>query len=201
MIDFDKTLFNIDISGGIPAPGHLLVSEPFLREQYFSHSVITLVDYNPAATAMGIVMNNPTAYSLQGLLSGIRIQDQIPVFCGGPMSCDRLYFIHTLGGDIIPDAKEIRQGLFIGGDFEAMTHYVNAGYPIEGRLRFFIGYSGWSPGQLDEEISNKVWAVTEPESGELLLTGSGDAYWHRIVRQMGRPFKGWRYHPRNPHAN
>lgn len=201
MIDFDKTLFSIDIAGGMPAPGALLVAEPFLREQYFAHAVICLIDYRPAAEAMGIVMNRTTAYTLQGLLSGINVKTEIPVFCGGPMSCDRLYFMHTLGSEIIPGAKEITQGLFIGGDFDSMTAYINSGYPTEGRLRFFIGYSGWSPHQLDEELRNKVWAVTDIQSPEVLLQGCEDAYWHRAVRQMGRRFKGWQYHPLNPHAN
>ena len=63
MIDFESLLFNIDInSERIPRSGSLLVAEPFLREQYFHHSVICLVDYEPRGSAMGVVLNNITSY-------------------------------------------------------------------------------------------------------------------------------------------
>lgn len=200
MIDFDKKIFNIDIPGKSPSVGSLLVSEPFLKEDYFHHTVICMADYAPDSTAMGIVLNRQTAYTLQGLISGITIEQPIPVFCGGPMAYDRLFFLHTLG-DIIPDSRQITEGLYVGGDFNAIINYINHGYPLEGYVRFFVGYSGWSRLQLDEEISNKVWAVTESTDNNALLTGSEDSFWHRYVRQLGNDYRGWRYHPRNPHAN
>ena len=201
MINFDSLLFNIDFQQRLPGPGSLLVAEPFLREKYFHHSVICLVDYEPGGSAMGIVLNRQTGTPLQSLISGITVERPIPVFCGGPMSCDRLYFIHSLGS-IIPGSKPIADsGLYIGGSFEAMTDYVNSGYPVEGCIRFFIGYSGWSERQLDEEIGNNVWAVAETPSAEMVLTAEEDAYWHRTVRAMGDDYRGWLFHPWNIHAN
>ena len=200
MIDYDNVLFNINISSGMPHPGALLVTEPFLRDEYFSHAVICLIEYAVGQTSMGIVRNHPTAYTLQGLVPGVTRTESIPVYNGGPLSCDRLYFVHSLG-DIIPESQTIRPGLYIGGDLKAMLDYVNAGYPIEGYIRFFIGYSGWSREQLDEELRNNVWAVTDFTDTETLLTGDDDAYWHRYVKAMGGKFRGWLYHPKNPQAN
>lgn len=201
MIDFESLLFNIDVSNRcIPRPGALLVAEPFLRERYFHHAVICLVDYEPRGEAMGIVLNNRTSYTLQDLLPAVTATEPIPVFCGGPMSCERLYFMHTLG-DLIPDSREICQGIYIGGDFDTMLSIVNDGYPCEGNLRFFLGYSGWGTGQLDEELLKNVWAVTDIPSFQNLLSGEEDAYWHRIVRTLGKNYRGWLYHPRNPHSN
>lgn len=201
MIDFESLLFNIDISTRrIPSPGSLLVAEPFLRERYFHHAVIALVDYEPRGSAMGIVMNNRTSYTLQDLLPSVEIETPVPVFCGGPMSCDRLYFMHALG-DLIPDSREVCEGLYIGGDFETTLSIVNDGYPTDGNLRFFLGYSGWGTEQLDEELLKNVWAVTDIPSVNGLLTGEEDAYWHNIVRGMGEKYRGWLYHPRNPHSN
>lgn len=68
-MDYKSLLFNIDIqSGNTPAPGALLVSEPFLREDYFSHSVIALIEYEPGGGAMGVVLNNGSDYTLQELV-------------------------------------------------------------------------------------------------------------------------------------
>lgn len=200
MMDYDNVLFNIRISSGRPHPGALLVAEPFLRDEHFSHAVICLVEYSPDSTAMGIVLNHPTPHRLKGLIEGVKRKEDIKVWCGGPMSCDRLYYVHTLG-ELLPGAREIIPGLYIGGDFEAMLDYVNSGCPIEGCIRFFVGYSGWSRYQLDEELRNHVWAVTEIPRLSSMLTGSANGYWHRHVRALGPAFRGWLYHPLNPQLN
>lgn len=200
-MDYKKLLFNIDIpSGHTPAEGKLLISEPFLHEEFFNHSVILLADYEKGGSAMGIVLNNPTRYKLQELISDVNVEDPIPVYCGGPVADDHLFFAHTLG-DLIPETRPVCDGLWIGGDFEAVKRIVNDGYPLEGHLRFFLGYSGWSRNQLDTELSDNVWAVSNAPDPHVLLTGSGDSYWHERVRAMGEDYRGWLYHPRNPMDN
>ena len=200
MTDIKDLLFNINIPGDKPAAGQLLIAEPFLRDRYFTHSVICLIEYEEYGTAMGIVMNHSTNYTLQELISEISIDEPVRVYCGGPMSCDRLYYIHTLG-EIIPGGREIRPGLYIGGDYNKMIGYVNSGYPIEGCIRFFIGYSGWSRRQLDDELMSNTWVVTPSPNGTELLTGDDDSYWHAAVRRAGENFRGWLYHPINLHSN
>lgn len=200
MVDLQSLLYNINIDNCEPRRGALLVSEPFLREQYFSHSVISIVDYGFGKETMGIVLNKPTAYALGDLVESVDNSCRIQVFCGGPMSCDRLYFLHRLG-NLIPNSREIAPGLSMGGDFGVMVDYVNSGYPVDGDVRFFIGYSGWEPGQLEDELRNNVWAVTYITEINQLLLGEDDSYWHRTVRTMGKPYRGWLYHPQNPRAN
>ncbi len=130
-MDYKKLLFNIDIpSGHNPAGGMLLVSEPFLHEEYFNHAVIILADYQKGGTAMGVVLNNESRYSLQELISDVMVETPIPVFSGGPLADDHLFFLHTLG-DLIPDTHPVCDGLWIGGDFDAMRRILNDGYPIE----------------------------------------------------------------------
>ena len=201
-MDYKTLLFNIDIPPvSSPAPGALLVSEPFLHEEYFNHAVIALVEYEPSESAMGVVLNNETDYKLQDLIEGITVREPIPVFCGGPVSEDRLFFIHTLG-DLIPDTQPLGNGLWIGGDFDAMLKIINDRYDLEGNIRFFLGYSGWEAGQLEGELSRRVWAVGQmPESPRELLLDEGDAAWHRAVRSLGPSYRGWLYHPQNPMVN
>lgn len=194
-------LFNIDIPTGYePAVGSLLVAEPFLRESYFNHAVIVMVDYEPGQSAMGVVVNNPTDYKLQEVIEGVKVEEPIPVFCGGPVGSDRLYFLHTLG-DLIPGASPIGEGLWLGGDFDVMLSIINDGYDISGRIRFFMGYSGWTSGQLENEIAQRVWAVTDLRSADDLLSDDYGKVWHRAVNRLGPDFKGWLYHPKNIMAN
>lgn len=201
-MDYKNLLFNIDIPPVTsPAPGALLVSEPFLREEYFNHAVISLVEYEPGKSAMGVVLNNETDYKLQDLVEGITVSDPIPVYSGGPVGEDRLFFIHTLG-DLIPGTQPLSKDLWIGGDFDAMLKIVNDRYDLDGNIRFFVGYSGWEAGQLEGELSRNVWAVAAmPESPHELLRSSGDATWHNAVRSLGADYRGWLYHPRNPMIN
>ena len=200
MKDLDQFLNRIDLPRINPSSGALLVAEPFLRESYFNHAVIYLVDYGDGESSMGIVMNKTTNYLLSDLLNNVTRREPVPVYCGGPLSGDRLYFIHRLG-DIIPGAKHIADGMYIGGDFDCMIDYVNAGYPLEGFVRFCLGYSGWEVGQLDDELKNNVWAVTSMKDADTILQGSEDGYWHGQVRTMGAKYRGWLYHPQYPSLN
>jgi putative transcriptional regulator len=184
--------------------GSLLVAEPFLRESYFLHSVISLIDRSDTEGTMGVVLNNCTNLKLHNLLSEIdRSHNKVPVFCGGPLSQDRLFFMHTLGPDIVPDSQEIYPGMWLGSNLDVATEYINSGYPVDGVLRFFLGYSGWSVGQLENELENNVWAVAndvDVTSAELLST-NGDRTWHRVVRAMGAPYRTWQLHPALPNVN
>lgn len=114
MNKIDDFLFNLHVPGGKVGPGSLLVSEPFLRESYFNHSVICVVEYGgKSESSMGVVMNKPTEYSLAELVKEIKRRDPVVVYCGGPVSTDRLYYVHTLGDDIIPGATKICDGLYL----------------------------------------------------------------------------------------
>ncbi len=200
MKKLESILFNINLPDRKAYQGSLLIAEPFLRECYFNHAVISLIEYNPSGTSMGLVLNKQTNYNLSDLISNVSRPDAIPVYCGGPMSCDRMYVVHRLG-DIVPGSRLIANGLYVGGDFEMLVDYVNSDMPLEGYVRFCLGYSGWGAGQLDEELRKKVWAVASVSDTENLLAGSEDAYWHRQVKQMGRDYRGWLYHPQNPRMN
>lgn len=116
------------------------------------------------------------------------------------MSCDHLYCIHTLG-DIVPQARHVTGDLYVGGDFSTIVDYVNSGYPIDGRIRFCMGYSGWEAGQLEGEIKRHVWAVAPIGNSGTLLSDAENKYWHKQVRAMGSPYRGWLYHPQDPKMN
>lgn len=182
--------------------GDLLIAQPFLDEAWFRRGVISLIDYDRTEGATGVVLNNSMNYVLSDVLEGVATSTDVPVYCGGPMSQDRLYFIHTLGERILPGARQYSPALYIGGDFDAAIQYVNEGYPTEGILRFFIGYSGWAPGQLESEIEQDTWATADaPDDPQSLLTGEGAAYWHRAVRSMGEPYRSWRMIPDTSYSN
>lgn len=196
----DSSLFNIDIPTRQPRAGAILVAEPFLREEYFNHSVISLIECEKGESAMGLVLNKPTGYTLGEAIHGIDEEVEIPVYCGGPLSHDRLFYLHSLG-DEFEGARQIAPGLFIGGDFEQVCSYINMGLETEGKIRFFIGYSGWDPNQLESEVQNHVWAVSTKVDVHDILREEGESAWYKFVRSLGRRYRNWLYYPVNPHFN
>lgn len=196
----DSELFNIDIPTRKPKVGSVLVAEPFLREDYFNHAAILLVDYTRGDSAMGLVLNKPTGYTLGQAVEGIDDEIDLPLYCGGPLSHDRLFYIHSLG-NTFDGAREIAPALYIGGDFDRVCSYVNMGLETEGKIRFFLGYSGWEQDQLESEIRNHVWAVDPTPSLTDLFRPGGDSEWYRFVRALGPRYRNWLYHPVNPYLN
>ena len=203
MKNLANSLFHVAvIDDSAPRCGGLLVAEPFLAETHFNHGVVSIIDYDPDEGATGVVMNNRTEYMLSELLDGVSSDADRPVYCGGPLGLDRLFFIHNLGPYIIPDGRRYADGLYVGGDFDAVLDYINSGYSAEGAVRFFIGYSSWTRGQLEREIHDGTWAKAPmPRSTAMLLSGSADSYWHRMVRTLGEAYRPWLLLPRNPSHN
>lgn len=202
MKNIDTSFFNISTENLPVTAGCLLIAEPFLTEMWFDRSVITVIDHNMDEGTSGVVLNQPIESTLDEVLDGVNPDTHVHVYCGGPLSQDRLFFVHTLGDAIIPDAREYAPGLWIGGDFNAAVDYVNGGYPVEGFLRFFVGYSGWGRNQVEKEIEMDTWAV-QPRAAAIgnILEGSGDAYWHNAVRSLGERYRSWQLLPHDLTVN
>lgn len=195
-------LFRIPVAEGSLSRGKLLVAQPLLAEECFCHSVILLVDYGENDGALGTVLNHPTGAFLHEVLSDFPEEQLIEIYHGGPLNEDRLYFLHSLGTEIIPDSTEVTPGVWIGGDFDAVKSYIAAGYPVEGFVRFFVGYSGWSRGQLEEELKSRTWALADsPQEGASLLLDSSDFAWHKALKLLGHRYSTWKYFPKDLRSN
>ena len=128
-----------------PHRGALLVAEPFLDEGCFRRAVICLAEYSEKG-AVGFVLNSPTRYVLRELLEGENDIPSIPVFCGGPVGTDHLFFLHDIAS--LPGAVEVSTGLFANGDFDMLLDFLRSDSTVQKHVKFLIGYSGWAAGQL-----------------------------------------------------
>lgn len=200
METINDDILDVDI---IPAPvgqGSLLVAEPYLEQQCFRHAVISLITCDDSP--LGVVLNHRMEHHLcDALDEAVGIAAAQPLYAGGPVGSDRLLYVHTLG-DIIDDSTEYSPGLWVGGDTQQIIDYINdSGEDAEGRVRFLVGYSGWGDKQLQDELDEHVWAVAPTLPARELLTGWGDAYWHKIVRAMGPHYRRWLAHPADLRSN
>jgi putative transcriptional regulator len=180
------------------ATGRLLISEPFMMDPNFKRSVILLTEYSEAG-AMGFVLNHYSEYLLGDILPEVSYSE-IPVFVGGPVAGNTLHFIHCCP-EKINDGIEIGEGIFWGGDFEEVKQLITSYQLKNEEIRFFTGYSGWTPKQLDDEIKEDSWIVTDKLSKEVIFAKNEESLWRQAVIGLGQRYAHIANFPENPELN
>ena len=139
-----------------PKKGDLLIAEPsILADVSFNRSVILLAEHSIEGS-VGFILNKHSDYELSDLIP--EIENTFPVYKGGPVEENNLYFIHKVQ-DLIPNSIEISNGIYWAGDFNEVTKLIMSKKVSEEDIRFFLGYSGWDATQLDDELSGNSWIV------------------------------------------
>jgi len=177
--------------------GSLLIAKPFLGDPNFERGVILICDYN-AQGSFGFVLNQVTDMFLGDVLEETIYQD-VPLHLGGPVEKNTLHFIHRRP-DLIQGGSEIMDGVYWGGDFNHLKTMLNMNTIYQDDVRFFIGYSGWGEGQLDDELGEDSWIVTNTSSDFLFGTPPG-SFWREILRSMGGEYRSIAHYPTDPRHN
>jgi len=180
-----------------PAPGILLIADPFLKDPNFLRTVVLLCEYKEDG-AFGFVLNRQYQNTLDELIPELE-GHKIPVYYGGPVQLDSIHFLHQYP-EQIPGGQEIMKGVFWGGDFDAAVDLIKAPDFDPSRIRFFIGYSGWSEGQLEEEITEKSWLTVEANR-RLVFHTDYTAVWKDSIRQLGGEYEMMINFPIDPQLN
>ncbi len=181
----------------MPAQGKVLVSEPFLGDQYFRRSVVLLTEHGEKGT-VGFLLNKPLKIDIKELLSDFPVEEA-SVCMGGPVGNNTVHYIHMLG-DIVPNSVKVKGNIYWGGDYEVLKNMILSGKIDPLQVRFFVGYSGWDPGQLDREISENSWVVGEFDE-RLIMESKEPAAWKIFLEKLGGKFRLWTNFPENPALN
>lgn len=181
-----------------PGPGVVLIAHPWLPDPNFQRTVILLCEHKFAEGTFGLVMSRPLESKLGDVIEQLE-PNQHRIFEGGPVQRNTLHYIHRLGG-IIDSAIEIQDDLFWGGDFDLVEAMVLADETSDDNIRFFMGYSGWGPGQLSAEIEEGSWILTRAPA-DVLLDADTDALWRTLLRRMGGQFALLSNFPQDPRNN
>lgn len=200
MKELDEDLFNLHDEQPQPIPGSLLVAKPTVDDFVFGRSVILLINHDKEGT-MGLILNRPTTLMLNEAVTLDRVLDDVRLYLGGPVNDNVMFYIHTLGSEVVPDSVEVLPGLYFAGDFEALKLYVECGGEVKGKVKFFAGYSGWVPGQLDDEISRYDWAVLDASDAGRFVNDASNDLWQWAVEQLGSRYRLWNNIPINPCDN
>ncbi len=181
-----------------PKKGHLLVAEPsIIGDHSFNRSVVLLTEYNEEG-AVGFILNKPLQFVLGDFID--ELDSNFTVFNGGPVEQDNLYFIHNVP-NLIPDSIEISDGIYWGGNFNVIIELLQQQRLDETQIRFFLGYSGWSENQLDEELEQNTWVVVPNNYKKELFLKNNPDFWKEKMIEFGGDYLLWSNAPENPTLN
>ena len=162
-----------------PAKGRLLVATELVGGDFFNQTVVLLLHYD-AEGAMGVVINRPTAVEPQELLDNVEpiTGDSGPIYWGGPVQMNSLRAL--LRTDTPPSGAEV----IVGSVHRVPIDDALKIAPTDSaNLRLFIGYAGWSAGQLDSEMARGSWHVV-PASDEHVFAEDPRTLWKRLTRPL-----------------
>jgi putative transcriptional regulator len=176
--------------------GKLLISAPFLND-IFSRSVILLSEHNEDGS-VGFIINKPTEFKLHEVIEDFPEFDA-KVFLGGPVQQNTLNFIHK-AGHTLEGGYEISEGLLWNGNFEVLKILIANGNLNPDDFKFFLGYAGWSPCQLENEVKLNSWYLNNPTI-ENMFDNDSEKLWSKILKTMGRDYSIISTFPQDPSVN
>ena len=164
----------------------LLIAMPGLEDGYFARSV-SLICQHDAQGAMGLVLNQDSEFTLGALFDQLGMPCQNPrlravgVLSGGPVSPERGFVLHA-DGSRWDSSLHLGNGLTVSTSRDVLQA-VAAGHGPE-RFLVLLGYSGWSAGQLEQELADNAW-LNAPASDAILFDAPIDRRWQAAAGQLG----------------
>jgi putative transcriptional regulator len=164
------------------APG-LLIAMPQLGDPNFSRVVVLMVEHGESGS-MGIVINRATPLTLKDLAKGQALplssrREADAVFEGGPVEAHRGFVLHDIAH--VPERHEVLPGLYLSMTSRALEPLL---LEEKGHVRVCLGYAGWGPKQLENEIAQGAWLFTEAAPASL-WGAPPDELWDATLRGMG----------------
>jgi putative transcriptional regulator len=180
-----------------PAPGILLIADPFLKDPNFLRTVVFLCEHKEEGS-FGFVLNRQYENTLDELIPELE-GHKIPVYYGGPVQIDSIHFLHQYPEEI-PGGQEVIKGVYWGGDFDAVVNLIKNEDFDANKIRFYIGYSGWSEGQLKDEMKEKTWLAVEANR-KLIFHKNYNDLWKDSLKHMGGEYEMMVNFPIDPQLN
>lgn len=164
--------------------GKVLLAEPFMLDPNFKRSAVLLCEHSSEGS-IGFIMNKPLQMRIDELIEDFP-EFNGEVFFGGPVQTDTVHFIHNIG-DLLDDSVPVSKGVYWGGDFEKLKFLISSDIVSESNVRFFVGYSGWSEGQLADEMTYGSWIMANMDSNYLFKLQPKEL-WERVMYDKGNAY-------------
>ena len=161
--------------------GQLLMDSGNLAGSFFMRTVLLVCEHTVEG-AFGLVLNKTSDNTIgETILEDLPEQlNEQKLFIGGPVQTGALSYLHA--DDFMPDAN-VMPNLSLSHSIEDLTALGDS-YSQTQKLRVFTGYSGWGPGQLDDEMKRNSW-VTHPASLDYVFQNNPEKLWRQIMLDKG----------------
>ena len=166
--------------------GKILLAEPFMVDSNFKRSVVLICDHTQDDGTVGFILNKNLGLPITELILEFPDFDSL-VYYGGPVQTDSIHYIHNVG-DLLENSTKIVDGVWWGGDFEKLKFLIASKLIHPKNIRFFVGYSGWSPGQLTNEMEYNSWVLSEMYAN-YLFKSEPDSLWQKVMKNKGDRFE------------
>ena len=180
-----------------PKAGQLLIAEPLLNDDYFTRAVILLCEHSNEGS-VGFVLNQPSDFELQDLLIDIAEKSHV-VFKGGPVQDNTLHMLHRIPA-ILGAGLKIANDIYWGGSFDELGDSRPKSVDSKNDLRLFLGYSGWAPGQLENELKEGTWLVANA-TDEIVFDTRHEDIWKKSISLLGEKYSYLAHIPTDPQLN
>lgn len=177
--------------------GKLLVSVPLTGDIFFDRSVILLVEHNEKGS-FGIILNKSLPLTLKDLFPHTH-NEHIPIAWGGPVEVNNLVFLHRYG-NLLKGSIPVSKHIYYGASAKDLLHSIKNELLDENLIRFYLGYAGWGNGQLEAEISRKLWVVAHYDE-KIFFAKDNNLCWNSVVESLGEDFAFWLNTPQEPYLN
>ena len=182
----------------IPQRGDLLISEPFLPDPNFERTVVLICENNQDG-CIGFILNKPSMLNLGDVFEEFDFFEK-KLLIGGPVQQDSMHFLHR--GELnINDGTRIGEGIYWGGNFEQLKILMQDSRVNPNDVLYFLGYSGWAPGQLDEELKENSWIVSPDATADQVFDLDPELLWREVLKTMGGKFRMFSNYPTDPRLN
>lgn len=181
-----------------PQKGDLLISEPFLPDPNFERTVILLCEHNEEGS-FGFVLNKPSLLKYNDVVEEAKEFDET-LYVGGPVQQDTLHFVHREGNQI-EGSLELVNGIYWGGNFEQLQIMIDSKQIHAPDYKFFIGYSGWGSGQLEAELKEKTWIISNQARPNQVFDITAEDLWKTVLNEMGGKYRMISNYPIDPRLN
>lgn len=180
-----------------PDKGTLLVSSPLI-EDFFRRTVILITEHNDVGS-VGFVLNAKLTVTLGEAIPELETMNS-DLYLGGPVQRELLNFLHKIP-DIIEGGYEVADGIYWGGNYEILKILADSGEIKNDDITFFLGYSGWAPGQLEDELALNTWYVTDAKAEDIFHKSPEVNLWRKVLKRMGGNFNIISSFPDDPSMN
>lgn len=156
-----------------------------MLDPYFRRAVVLLCEHHDQGS-IGFILNKSIDMGINELMSEFPKFDS-EVFYGGPVQTDTLHYVHNVG-NLLEDSVPIADGVWWGGDFEKLKFLISSDLVQPGNIRFFVGYSGWTSGQLNNELEYGSWLSATMEAN-YVFKEKPTRLWSQVMYSKGNTYE------------